>query len=201
MQMRVLILIAVMTCTATGALAERAPGQTRPFHSWTAAERWDYYVEDNFLSPGAFFRAAGPALGQQMGDAPPEWGQGMSGYGKRLADQFALRTVQGSIEHGVSALMKTEPKYRPCQCSGFFPRLGYAILSNAITFKETGGRTFNAPHFSAVYGSSFAALAWYPSRYSAKDALREGTQSLVFEGSFNIFREFWPEIRKAAMTM
>jgi hypothetical protein len=178
------------------AVVQQQPGQAREARDWTAKERWDHYLKENFLSPGAFFRAAGPALGQQMGDNPPEWGQGMSGYGKRLADQFAVRTIQGTIEYGAAAALDINPKYRPCDCRGFFPRFGYAVLSNAITYKTDGSRTFNAPNFAGIYGSSFTALAWYPDRYSYKDAFREGTQSLAFGGSFNIFREFWPEIRK-----
>lgn len=176
--------------------ARTQPGQTRPFKTWTAKDRWDYYVKENFASPGAFFRAAGPASGMQMGDNPPEWGQGMSGYGKRLADQFALRTIQGTIEFGAAAAMDIDPKYRPCQCRGFFKRFGYAVLSNAVTYKTDGTRTVNAPNLVGIYGSNFASLAWYPSRYSYKDGLREGTQSLLIGGSFNIFREFWPEMRR-----
>lgn len=172
------------------------PGQPTQVREWTGRERWDYYLEENFLSPGAFFRAAGPALGQQMGDSPPEWGQGMSGYGKRLTDRFAVRTIQGTIESGAAAAMDIDPRYRPCNCRGFFPRLGYALLSNAVTYKTDGARTISTPNLVAAYGSSFAALSWYPSRYSYKDAIREGTQSLAFGGSFNIFREFWPEIRR-----
>jgi hypothetical protein len=173
------------------------PQQAIQAPEWNGRDRWGHYLKENFVSPGAFFRAAGPALGQQLGDAPPEWGQGMSGYRKRLADQFAVRTVQGTIEFGTAAATDIDPRYRPCDCSGFFPRLGYALLSNAVTYKTDGNRTFNAPNLVGIYGSSFTALSWYPSRYSYKDAFREGTQSLAFGGSFNIIREFWPEIRKA----
>jgi len=181
---------------STGTAPVIQPAQTRPFHDWTRKERWDYYLKENFLSPGAFFRAAGPALGAHMGDAPEEWGQGMAGYGKRLGDQFAMRTIQGTIEYGAAAALRIDPKYRPCQCRGFFKRFGYAVLSNAVTYRTDGSRTLNAPNLAGIYGSNFASLAWYPERYSYKDAFREGTQSLMIGGSFNIFREFWPEIRR-----
>ncbi len=206
--MRAFLVIAVVAFFSLSAPAQTSPavpsssitrpqpGQTRVAREWTAKDRWNYYLEENFASPGAFFRAAGPALGAQMSDTPPEWGQGMDAYGKRLADQFAVRTIEGTIRHGAAAALDIDPKYRPCDCTGFFPRFGYALLSNVITYKTGGSRTFNAPNAAAVYGSSFSALAWYPSRYSYKDAFREGSQSFVFAGSFNLFREFWPEIRR-----
>src|SRR5689334_22316623 len=53
-----------------------------------AKERWNFYLREAFWSPGVFFRAAGPALGAQLNNEPPAWGQGSEGYSKRFANRF-----------------------------------------------------------------------------------------------------------------
>lgn len=162
----------------------------------SSQERWKIYLEKNFWSPGAAFRSIFPAATRQWGDDPPEWEQGMSGYARRAGSQFAMRSIQGSVEHGLAAMMGIDPRYQPCKCEGFFPRLGYALLSNFVIRTESGTRTVDVPNLAGIYAGSMVAMTWYPDRYNWKDGLREGSQRLITGGSFNIFREFWPEIRR-----
>lgn len=180
------------------ALTERPqPGQSAAtYQPMTAEERWNYYLRKNFASPGAFFRTAWPAAIHHRNDDPAEWGQGMEGYGKRLASQFAWQTVDGSLEHGTAALMGTDPRYHRCQCDGFLPRFGYAVASSFVTRTSSGGWTANVPNFVGAYGGSMIAMTWYPDRYGWKDGVREGTHQVLIGGSINVFREFWPEIKK-----
>ncbi len=107
-----------------------------------------------------------------------------------------MRTFAGTVDHGTAALLGIDPRYEHCACSGFFPRLGHAVLSNFVARTNSGGRTFNVPNVAGSYSGSFLTLAWYPARYSWKDSFREGSQRLLIGGSFNIWREFWPDIRK-----
>ncbi len=165
-------------------------------YSLTSEERWNLYWRENYASAGAFFRPAWSALWGSIGENPPEWGKGMGGYGRRLGSEFVLRTIQGSVEHGMAAALKTNPTYVPCSCSGFFPRLGYALLSNFAARREGGGLTFNLPNVTGIYGSSMISMSWYPERYSYKDGFRNGNYKILIGGSFNIAREFWPELSR-----
>ena len=178
-----------------------APASATPagqnYRPLSPKEQWQYYVKDNYASPGAFFRSIWGAAVHQYGNDPPEWGQGMGGYGKRLGSQFAKRSIQGSIESAAAYGLGTDPRYLPCHCRGFFKRLGYAAASNFVTRTKRGSATFNAANVGAIYGASMISITWHPDRYSWKDGFREGSQRLVIGGSFNIFREFWPDIRKA----
>ena len=162
----------------------------------TGDERWEFFLEDNFASPGAFFRSAWPALMEQWRDDPPDWEQGMKGYGKRAASEFASRTIQGGIEHGMAAALGHEVRYIPCPCSGFFKRFGYALASNFVTLDRQSNYAFHVSNVAGIYGGSMTRLGWYPERYSWKDGVREGSQSLLIGGSFNIFREYWRDVRK-----
>jgi hypothetical protein len=49
----------------------------------TGKERWNLFLREAFWRRGVFFRAAGPALGAQLNNEPPEWGQGVGAYSKR----------------------------------------------------------------------------------------------------------------------
>ena len=133
---------------------------------------------------------------RHLNDEPPEWGQGASGYGRRLASQAAMRTFGSTVEHGTAYLFGLDPRYERCACQGFFPRFGHALLSNFVTRTNSGGRGFNVPNIAGSYSGAFLSMTWHPERYSWKDGFREGSQRLIFSGSFNFFREFWPEIKR-----
>lgn len=173
------------------------PGQTRTaYQPLTGMERVDFYIEDTYANPGVFFRLAMPSLFNTIDNEPPEWGDGAGGFGRRAADRLGQQAVQGSVEHGLAALLKTEPRYIPCECSGFFKRFGYAALSGLWTYTNNGNKTVHLPSIAGGYAGGMATLAWYPDRFSWKDGLRTGTQQLAFSGVGNIFREFKPELMK-----
>lgn len=192
---RVLTLGLVLGLPVTVAAQQSGAAASNPY-VMTGQERWKLYLKQNYANPGAFFRSAWPATIAHLGDEPPEWEQGISGYGKRLGDQFASRSIAGSVNHGLAAAMKTDPRYERCACEGFFPRFGHAVLQNFVTRRTDGRRTFNAPNIAGRYAGEFAALSWQPDRFGWKDGFREGSQRVMIGGSFNLLREFWPEMRR-----
>ncbi len=74
---------------------------------------------------------------------------------------------------------------------GFSARLGDALIQNVTSRTRTGKRIISAPRLAGVYvGGLVPALTWYPSRFSYKDGLREGTYSLAAGFALNVLREF-----------
>jgi hypothetical protein len=58
---------------------------------------------------------------------------------------------------------------------------------------EDGHRVFSVPSLIAPYvGTSVAVAAWYPGRYSEKDAFRQGNYSLLAYMGGNVVLEFFP---------
>ena len=84
------------------------PAQYQPLNG---KQRWQLYLDNTFLRPSAFFRAAGPALGDQLTNEPPQWSQGMSGYSKRLADRFGRFALQESYQAAAAAVLHHEVRY------------------------------------------------------------------------------------------
>ncbi len=82
--------------------------------------------------------------------------------------------------------------YYRCECKGFFPRLGHALISTLTSRRgDDGHRVFSFPALVAPYaGSMTAVYAWYPGRYNAMDGFRIGNYNLLAYVGANIGLEF-----------
>jgi hypothetical protein len=128
---------------------------------------------------------------------PREWGQGMAGFGRRYGYTMAGRAVNNGIKFGAGALIGDDPRYVPSQAKGLGTRIRYAIVHTFILPRRDGGTIFAWSRLAGDYGSGFISNAWYPARYGGPGhALVRGTLSLSGDIGANLFREFWPDVRK-----
>jgi hypothetical protein len=163
------------------------------FKPLTGKERWGLYWRQTYFTPGVYFAAGGPALGGQMKNEPPEWGQGAEGYAKRFANQFARNAIRDSITAGGSAALGYEVRYVRCDCKGIMPRVGHALLWNFLTLNRQGKTVVNAPAIGSSFAAEFIGNTWMPPRYNtASNAFRNGGVQLAINSAFNIVREFLP---------
>jgi len=132
--------------------------------------------------------AAGIDQGQ---NSPPEWKQGASGYGKRFASRLGQHAIEQTTSYALSEAFRLDTGFEKSQRHGFSARLGDALIQNVTSRTRTGNRIISAPRLAGVYvGGLVPALTWYPSRFSYKDGLREGTYSLASGFGVNVLREF-----------
>jgi hypothetical protein len=157
----------------------------------------DYYLKHTY-GPKAFVKAGGSAAWSQWRDTPVEWGQGGDGYGRRLASSHGRRVIKNTIDLGVANLRGEVLRYSRCQCDGFWARTRHALKYTFLRQASSGGGTTLAfGRIAGSYGSGMASLLWYPdSRNNLGDGFRRGTTCLGFDVSKNVFREFWPDIKK-----
>ena len=137
---------------------------------------------------------AGVAAGiNQWSNAPPEWGQGAKGFGKRFGSDFAIAAIGTTTRYGLAEAFKEDTLYYRCECGGPFPRLRHAVISTLTGRRgEDGHRVFSFSALAAPYaGSMTAVYAWYPDRFGAKDAFRMGNYSLLSYMGGNIALEFF----------
>ena len=164
----------------------------RPYSRPTEATKIKNYVFDAFgpypIVGGAF--AAGIT---QMNNTPPEWKQGVSGYGKRFGSALGIAAVGTTTRYGLSAAFKEDALYYRCECRGVFPRLSHAIISTLTGRRgEDGHRIFSFPALVAPYaGTMTAVYGWYPDRYGPKDAFRMGNYSMLGYIGQNVALEFF----------
>ena len=156
----------------------------------TKRERFNRYVS-NTVGPLSLLRTGLSAGVGQWRDNPEEWGQGMSGYGRRYASNFGQNLIQQSVTYGLDQTLGLDTGFEKSKRKGFFPRMKHALAENITSRTKTGKRVISVPRLAGVYASGVvAAETWYPSRFDYKDGLRIGTRSLVAGFGINLVREF-----------
>ena len=130
---------------------------------------------------------------EQAGNALPGYGQGMQGYGKRFAanyaDGFSGTMLGGAV---LPSLFKQDPRYFYKGTGSIPSRAGYAI-ANAVICKSDGGRW--QPNYSGVLGGLAAggiSNLYYPStNRSGADVTFENALIGTAESAIqNLLQEF-----------
>lgn len=168
---------------------------TANYKTLTGEQRWHRYWKGTMLAPGLYIGSVvGASLGQ-IGNAPPEWGQGVEGYAKRSANDVGSFAIQETILQGGSALLGYDPRYIHCDCRGFARRTGHAILWSFVTKNREGKTRVDLPTLAGAYGSGMLSVYWYPARFNPlTDGVRFGTQQVGYDVGVDVLREFSPEI-------
>jgi hypothetical protein len=150
------------------------------------------YAFDAF-GPYPIAGAAFAAGINQGGNAPPEWGQGVEGYGKRFVSDFGIAAIGTTTRYGLAEAFKEDTLYYRCECSGPLPRLRHAVISTLTGRRGADGhRVFSLSALVAPYAGSMVAVhLWFPDRFDAKDAFRMGNYSMLAYMGGNIALEFF----------
>jgi hypothetical protein len=128
----------------------------------------------------------------QLDKTPPEWGEGASGYGRRVGSDFGIAAVRTSTRYAMATALKEDTLYYRCQCTGVLRRAGHAMISTLTGRRGVDGHVvFSMPSLVAPYvGTMVGVYGWYPDRYNAKDAFRMGNYSLLAYMGGNLALEF-----------
>jgi hypothetical protein len=128
----------------------------------------------------------------QYDNSPPEWKQGVAGYGRRFASDFGIAAVTTTTRYALAEAFHEDTLYYRCECKGFFPRLSHAVISTFTARRgDDGHRVFSFPSLVAPYaGTMVAVYGWYPSRFDAEDAFRIGNYNFLGYIGANIALEF-----------
>jgi hypothetical protein len=178
------------TTQSQGTQPAATSNQTDTYTFPSNRERFRKYVKDT-VGPFRLARTGVTAGLDQWSDKPPEWGQGMKGYGKRFASGLGQNAIQQTVTYGLDEAMGLDTGFKRSTREGFFPRLKDALLENVTSRTKSGKRVVSVPRFAGVYaGAVIATETWYPERYSYKDGLRHGTKNLLTSFGINIVREF-----------
>ncbi|MBI4463332.1 MAG: hypothetical protein HY647_01390 [Acidobacteria bacterium] len=162
----------------------------------TLEGKFHYYLKETY-GPSAFLGSAASAAINQGRDQPSAWGQGMEGYGRRFGSSFAQRGVQNSIQFAVGALRGEDPRYFPSRRSGAGPRIANALSQIWGVQTDSGSKTLAIGRLSGAFGGGLISRAWQPAGH---DGFRDGLESagiqLGLDAAWNVFHEFWPDIKK-----
>jgi len=142
---------------------------------------------------------AGMQAGQSMAlKSYPELGHGAAGYRRYYWRAFADQ-ASGSYftEAIVPALTHEDPRYYTRGHGGFFRRAGYALSRVVLTKTDSGGTSVN---LSEIVGNGMEAglanLYYPPQERSLHNTAVNWASQLEAASLNNLFREFWPDIRR-----
>jgi hypothetical protein len=168
----------------------------REFVPMTRSERLRHYLT-GLVDVESIMRAGASAGLKQISNKPPEWGGGMEGYGYRYGDVFAQHVVRRTIQAGVAAALHEDNRYFVSHQTGFFHRAGYALKSTIMARHDNGEQYFSVSRFSGAAGSAFISRIWQPRSLNTPGdgAVNFGT-AIGVDAGFNVFREFWPDLKR-----
>ncbi len=128
---------------------------------------------------------------QQISNNPPEWEKTGKGFARRLGSNFGENAIQETVAYGIEETFKLDSKFYKSKKRDLGSRIKNGLLSGITARTPSGKRVFNpAPIIGTYTANMVSTQVWYPKRFSYKDGLRQGTQSVGFSIGFGLLNEF-----------
>jgi hypothetical protein len=158
----------------------------------TRAERLKSYVNSTFGPLAAGQSVARGSLNQARG-IPHGW-HGAGGFGSRVGLDFARHAIRQTIEHGAAAVLHEDNRYHTLRRGSVLARTRHAIVSTFVARRDSGGRRIAISRLGSAGGAAVLSHAWMPALVGS--AASSFGLTLAGDMGVNVFREFWPDIRK-----
>jgi hypothetical protein len=169
-----------------------------PLRTLNVPDRFRLYVAQTFTTPGIYAKTIVLSIGDQQTNSPSQWGDGASGFGKRIASNHVHSIIQNSFSAVGNGLLRFEPRYDVCKCSGAWPRTRHALIRNFLTYNRTEKEWRpQIPLYAAAAGTGVLSGTWRPDE---KSSWSRASRSIVIQAGFgslsNLVGEFAPEIKR-----
>ena len=149
------------------------------------------------VGPQAILETVPGATFDLARDFPHKWGRTPKGYVKRIGSQYAQFIVGETIEAAVSFVHREDPRYFRMPGHGFGRRLRHSLVSSVVFRGVDGKKTIGLARLADVYGSWAVATMWSPRETrNAVSIFGNGSLGLGLKAGSNVFREFWPDVKR-----
>jgi hypothetical protein len=95
---------------------------------------------------------------EQEINSPREWGQGATGYGKRLGSSLAYSGVRNALAFDLDTTLRQNPRYYRASEGGFWLRTKHAVRGTIITHTDSGKETLSTWRLGSAYGAAFLSM-------------------------------------------
>jgi hypothetical protein len=169
-----------------------------PLVALDGKERFKLYIRQTYTTPGIYIKTGFFALHDQVRDSPQAWGDGFSGFAKRVGSNQATNIIQNSFTSLGQAAVGWEPRYDRCRCLGAWPRFRHAFARNFVTYdrSEQAIRP-NIMPFAAAFGAGAIGATWNPNNPTITV---KGYQSVITQAWVGVITnsigEFAPDLKK-----
>ena len=171
--------------------------KSNEFRPMTQHERNRLYFK-TMVNPLSFAKVGFSAGIDQANDKPAEWGQGVSGYGRRFANILGQYSIQRTVTYGLGSALHEDNRYFNSGKQGFWPRTGYALTSGILARHDDGSRHFSISQVGGVAAGAFLARTWLPpSQSSASAGAVSFGITMASNMGFSVVKEFLPDLGRA----
>jgi hypothetical protein len=165
----------------------------------TGNERFKLYLRQTYTTPGIYVKTAFFSINDQAKETEPDWGDGVSGFAKRVGSIHAGNVIQNSLTSLGNAAVGFEPRYDRCRCEGAWPRVRHAVVRNFITYGGGEDQKIRPQimSYAAAFGAGVTVASWEPNQPSV---LTKGYQSVITQAWVGVvidaLAEFAPDIKR-----
>ncbi len=169
-----------------------------PLVALNGRERFKLYIRQTYTTPGIYIKTGFFAMHDQLRNTPPAWGDGFSGFAKRVGSNQATNIIQNSFTSLGQGVVRWEPRYDRCRCEGAWPRFRHAFVRNFITYSDNERSIRpNIMPFAAAFGAGAIGATWNPNNPTITV---KGYQSVITQAwvgvIINSIGEFAPDVKK-----
>jgi hypothetical protein len=148
------------------------------------------------VAPSRLLSSAAGAGIDQARDSLSAYGQGMSGYGKRVGSSMATGVSTEFFGTFLcSSLLRRDPRYFVSLHGGPWHRIGYGVSRLVVARTDGGTEGVNWPGmFGPLFAESLANSYLPVSEQTAGHTFRRYGVRLGFTAGANILKEYWQTI-------
>jgi hypothetical protein len=134
----------------------------------------------------------------QASNKDPTFGQGGSGYGKRLGANFTGQTVSRFFgDFLYPTVFSEDPRYYRMARGSTRARLLHAVSHTVVAHHDNGKLMFNFTEWLATGSSVALNNLYHPGNQpGVAAAARNGAFVVLQDMGFDVLREFWPEVAR-----
>jgi hypothetical protein len=157
-------------------------------------------AKDSFDYPLVLLAGGLAGLGQLIGQ-DPSFGQGLKGYGHRLATNYADQSMGNMFTEGVfPVLLHEDPRYFRRASGSAIKRVGYALTRVLVTQRDSGGARFNYSEWIGNASAVAISNAYYPENRTVLDNVEKLLEQVGTDAGSQVLKEFWPDIKRKWFT-
>jgi hypothetical protein len=166
------------------------------FKPITARQKMTIACKDSFDWP-VYPTAAAFATLYQLENQNPSFGQGMSGYARRLAGSIGDQTLGNMMTEGiVPSLLHEDPRYFRLGEGSGWSRTLYALSRIFVTRTDSGRTQFNFSEWGGNAIAVAASNAWYPDTRDVSDNVQKLLIQCATDAFSQVLKEFWPDVKR-----
>ncbi len=167
------------------------------WHPLTARQKFHVFVQHTY-SPHTFANAGFDAIYDKIRANDREYERGSMGLAQHYGIDLATNESDAFFERFlIPTLLKQDPRYFRNPELPFFRRVAYSMSRVLITRTDSGGQTFNASKVLGGAASQALSDLYVPGQAQGLGPIRDRvTFDLARDAGMNLFREFWPDIRR-----